>query len=354
MNKIIIYCSLLLLIILYIICLNDNYFEQIDEIKYKSKSILGFNKYENGDLYGMSYLPMQKEKFDTAILEVPIEQFPIQKKINLCLVHDSYLSKHFLKSKTQLPMVDTIYNIEYPWRVKNFPKIDLDSSKNNVLIFELVERHLLTFFDSLTAFTVVPLTEPPKKAEPAPTAVNATLLEKITSNLFNKETNNHLQSIVFDSRIFAPFKELKAYINYRFLKRTVPEVYVSNNEEYLFFDETKPSVSKYISDEEINKTVNLLNKISEFYKNKGFCDVYFSILPNPVSIISPDSDRYNQLIPLVQQNPKLKMPMIDVFDIFKKSKQTLFCHSDSHWNKNGCQLWLNECNRKLYTSKNYH
>ena len=132
---------------------------------------------------------------------------------------------------------------------------------------------------------------------------------------------------------------------------TILSVFFSSNNNFLFLAETKKSVENEISETEIKKAVNNLNEIYKYYKNKGFDEVYISIIPNPVSIIEPECQKYNNLIPLIQKDNDVKMPFIDIYSIFKKTKWNVYYRSDSHWNTNGSQLWINELNRILSNTK---
>ncbi|MCX6231401.1 MAG: hypothetical protein NTZ33_07650 [Bacteroidetes bacterium] len=317
---------------------------KISKFKYKSSSIFGSDKYKYGDLFGISYFPKIKELFGSDSLEVRIESFPNFNKINLCLVHDSYLGTAFLKSKNQILGIDTIYDIEYPWwRNKQSPTIQLDTSKTNIIVFEIVERSLEKL-DSAIALNLVKFEN--VNIEQINTS-KISCLKKTQQILFNKNVNTNLEFVLLDTRIFTTFKELRSNINYSFFNKTNSDVFISENSEYLFHSTTKSSLQNNITDNKVSKTVNLLNKVYEFYKNNGFDEVYFSIIPNPVSVIKPECKNYNNLIPLIQTNKNLKMQMIDIYSILKQTNYNVYYHSDTHWNKNGFQLWTNELVRKL-------
>ena len=84
--------------------------------------------------------------------------------------------------------------------------------------------------------------------------------------------------------------------------------------------------------------VDNLNTIYDHYKAAGFSEVYLSVIPNTASLMQPDG--YNNLIPLIQNDPRLEMKVIDVYDTFKQSPELLFYYGDSHWNKQGKQKWM--------------
>jgi hypothetical protein len=56
---------------------------------------------------------------------------------------------------------------------------------------------------------------------------------------------------------------------------------------------------------------------------------------------------YNQLIPKIQKHPDLKMPVIDIYSIFKQHPIGVFAKNETHWTNEGMQLWIDEVNRTL-------
>lgn len=317
---------------------------KIAHYKYSSNSLLGSDKYTYGDLYGMSYFPLIKEPVGFDPVVVPEEKFVTNKRINLCIVHDSYLSSSYLKSKAQLAGVDTIYDIEYPWwRNSPVKPIELKKDKTNILLFEIVERNL-NALDSLTAMNLVKskvnlhaVQEPKKTA----------IVKNILNAIFNKNTEVNLEFIIFDSRIFTAFKEFKAKLRYYLFEKVNSDVIVSQKGNYLFYSPTKSSITDSVTMVYLSSKVNLLNNIYTHYKAMGFQEVYFSIIPNPISVIQPDCQNYNNLIPNLQNNELLKMKMIDIYTKSKNTPHKIFYRSDTHWNMNGFNLWLNELNRSL-------
>ncbi|MES1181668.1 MAG: hypothetical protein ABUL44_02625, partial [Flavobacterium sp.] len=263
-------------------------------------------------------------------------------------VHDSYLGVKFLKSKDQISGVDTIYDIEYPWwRQKPAPPVNLDKAKKNVLVFEISERSLVDL-DSMILMQLVKIKQGGNDDDDVfPRSASA----EGEDGVFNKKINTNLEFLLFETRLFTALKELKAKINYKFFNRTSPDVFVSKNKKYLFYYQTKTSIQEKVSEALIEKYVTIFNNTFAYYRSKGFDEIYFSIIPNPVSVIQPDCKRYNKLIPLIQSDSNLLMPMIDIYSIFNDHKSQIYYHSDTHWNKNGFQLWINELNKKICNIK---
>jgi hypothetical protein len=325
-----------------IISKSKNIMKEIVNYKTTTTSLLGSDKYRYGDLYGMSYLPFIKETFGSDSLEIPIENYKYKRKVNLCLVHDSYLGTSFLNSKHQIPGVDTIFDIGYPWWT-NTPirPIKFDKTKSNILLFEIVERNF-NLLDSSIAMNLVKLDNNIEES-----SENISFVKNTLQILFNNDVDRNLEFILLDSKILTPIKEFKSSFNYILFDKINSDVFISKNSNYLFYSKTISSIRENLSNNKISKKITLLNNIYFFYKNLGFDEVYFSIIPNPISVIKPDCRNYNNLIPTIQRDKKLKMKMIDIYSIFKDTKYRIYYYSDTHWNKNGFCLWLNEFNRVL-------
>jgi hypothetical protein len=170
----------------------------------------------------------------------------------------------------------------------------------------------------------------------------------------NKNINQNLEFNLFDYIIFNPLKELKAQLNYKLFGRISKEVSIIPNQPYLFLSETvnaESSISSFnpIDDNQIGKVVTTLNSTYSHYRSIGFDAVCFSIIPNPVSIICPEYKTYNDIIRRVQNHPDLIMPMINIIDRLDSAHCQVYQFSDSHWNYNGFNLWVNEFNKYLRT-----
>ncbi len=341
MKRVLAWLTIIVFTGLYIICSHVGLLEKASEYKIHTRSVFASEKAKYGDLFGLSYLREYKERRDLDSLQVPVEKFNCGEKINLCLVHDSYLAPNFLKSKEQLGCIDTLYNIEFPWfHGRVAPPIQLDSSKTNILLFEISERSLF-HLDTSNILSFARF-----EGDPAGNRFVANF-KRARDMLFNKKINENLEFIVFDNKLLTPLKELKASINYHLFDRVAPEVIISANKKYIFYSETLSSIKNKVTDEEVERLVAAFNKAFAYYKDKGFSGVYLSIIPNTISMVDPESRSYNELIPRIQNHPDLKIPFIDIYSIFKTAPMEVYYHTDTHWNLNGYQLWLNSWNRVL-------
>ena len=219
----------------------------------------------------------------------------------------------------------------------------LNQSKKNILIIETAERFALSTFYNNEVYSRMK-----QKGDPRPLSIIGNEGRKNYSRVINK----NLEVLLFDYNFINVLRRDKAELTYSLFERAAGDVSLSENEKYLFF---RPTILPYgiyssyspLSDSTVNETVANMNKMYDFYKKEGFSEVYFSIIPNPATLLQPDD--YNNLVPRIRDNPSLRMPGLDIYDIYKKNPNPsmLYRLGDTHWNDNGMQIWLNVVNAAL-------
>lgn len=234
---------------------------------------------------------------------------------------------------------------------------DLDTSKRNVLIIEVSERLFLERYSDYGIFdrlkrkeaSVANAAATPEPQSEAPKA--APVHHSVNKN-FSLVVNKNLEYVLFDYNFINVVRRLKADLNYTCFNRASGDVAIAENGKYIFYKPTimpnsAYSVYRHISDTVINNVVGILNDIYDHYRKEGFTEVYFSPLPNTATILQPEN--YNGLIPRITGNRALKMPVFDMYSIFKKSSnpEQLFQEGDTHWNNGGMQIWLGLVNAEL-------
>ena len=245
-------------------------------------------------------------------------------------------------------------SLHYFQRVHGY-KYHLDTTKRNILLIEISERYLQSYFSGLHMFNEVFDTARPDKISKLTQEVigshYASVLPSFdVSTFFNKNINQNLQCNLFNYNIIIPMFEYKAALNYYVFNRASGDVVISNDRKFLFYKETvsKTDVgSSYfpVTAGDAANIVDVMNNIYEHYRAGGFAEVYVSIIPNSPTIMQPEG--YNNLIPMVQNDPRLKMKVIDIYTVFKNSKDVYYLPGDTHWNHNGKQRWLDLVNEQV-------
>jgi len=313
--------------------------------RYELDSTFGSDKYIYGDLYGFSYLRDYKIKLE----KKNIHHFDNkERKINLYAVCDSYLWS-FAKTDS---IFDNVNNYKYV-RLGYNEQIEekLDPAYTNILLIEATERQVRKY---LADTTELYYSMRVSKDNPAslPKRTKGSLWNRINSYLFNDEINQNLEFNLFDYRFLTSLKESKASLFFNLCGRINSDVMVSSNKKYLFYGPTTDNHSKtssfsYLSDGETENIINNLNAVYSHFRKLGFDEIYLSIIPNPVTILEPAYGNYNHLIDRIQSSPNLKVPVIDVYPLFKQATTEIYYRSDTHWNYNGFEIWVNETNNTL-------
>jgi hypothetical protein len=228
-----------------------------------------------------------------------------------------------------------------------------DSSKKNILIIEIAENSVRDYFREMKIRReIVPpsaqgtFDQTALLSQPPPVLASFS----VNGSLFNKFINQNLEYNLFNYNLISPAISSKAALNYYLFHRASGDVIISNDGEFLLFKKTvvkEGSNSSYsvLGNDELSAIITDLNNIYNYYRSIGFDEIYLSIMPNTASIIQPEG--YNGLIPRIQNDPSLRMKVIDVYTVFKTDKGNDCLRGDTHWNNNGFNKWLDIVNAQL-------
>jgi hypothetical protein len=306
--------------------------------------------YRFGDLYRMANLPQFKAKQTPCPPAYPADG--PRKPIHLYLIGDSF------SEPPRVTLND--FPIDYFHRSKwdTHHRVQLDTTKTNILILETVERHFRDHFGKhIDELTVVADTT---KAELTPE--NRLTWQSITKEMetfFSRDAvEARLETILFFSDWALWFKELKAWLTLDWFGRVNPKTTLSpDGKHLLYYLDTDTSLTnssfRPLPDTLLNRYIDTINVVADRYRKAGFDQVFLSVIPNKTSIYVPGMGPlpYNHLIERVQQSPRLAIPAIDVYTPYVASSVPLYENSDAHWNCAGRQIWLQEVTKKLITVK---
>ena len=303
--------------------------------------------YRYGDLYHLSYLPQFKEKLQPC---PPKKSVSTNSNVNLFVIGDSFTEEQRV-SKSDI-IAATYTNIHWSKQVD----IQLDTTKKNILILETVERTFKEHFShEVNNFNFIIIDEKSTAKNSWKLLLKEEIKREVSFIFPNSESiEQRFEASLFSYDFFLKFRELKAKLNNVFFDRIEKKVILSKDKNSIFFSEESSLTDSHsafypFDDKEKNILVNNINATREKYLKAGFDEVYLSIIPNKVSILSPDMGKYNQLIERVQSDLNLKVPVIDTYSEFKKNPSQYYLKSDSHWTCAGRDLWLNKVNKILLT-----
>ena len=234
----------------------------------------------------------------------------------------------------------------------------LDNNKNNILIIAVTELWVRRYFrDTRMLREIYDSSETKNKTTSLSQDFNskkgycAGFFPELSFDMFfNKNINQNLQCNLFNYQFMVRAFQYKAAINLYLFNRGAGNAVLSRDKNFLFLKATVSATdtgSSYfpLNPGEIDRLIDNFNTIYQHYKAEGFKEVYLSVISSTASVMQPEG--YNNLIPLIQKDARLKMKLIDVYYTFKNSPQLLFYHGDSHWNEQGKQLWVDKVNKIL-------
>lgn len=308
---------------------------------------------KHGDLVSMSYLDFVK-RFnpdpDTSIIRRPAYTGP--GKTVLFLDGDSYTWYWHLKDTNFAGVCEFHYIDRYHGGYYH-----LDTTKRNVLLIEISERMFREYFSTTRMMDEVVDSAIRKKSIALTHGLSqgqmqyASFLPGLQFNdLFNKNINQNLQCNLFNYNFIIPMFEYKAALNYYLFNRASGDVVISKDRNFLFLRNTVSLTdisSSYgpLTADDITQFIEHLNTIYDHYKAAGFAEIYLSVIPNSATIMQPEG--YNNLIPLIHNDPRFRMKTVDVFTAFRNSKEVLYHPGDTHWNKRGLMKWIATTNETL-------
>lgn len=301
--------------------------------------------YRYGDLYRLSSLPQFKDPVrPCSPSNSPLQRGGVGVKSALYVIGDSFTESERL-SQRDFPGSDFLRT---KWENKN--TVQLDTAKRNVLLVETVERHFREHFiqptDNLT------IAADTTRNKPSTASLNGephqSLTRRISDFIQSKGIEERLETVLFSHDVFLWFRELKASLNLNLFGRVAPTVGISQDQNHLFAgldtDTTKHRNSSFapLSDTELNALIDSVNATADRYRTLGFDAVYLSIIPNKASILDPTQGRYNHLIERVESHPRLRVPVISVYQDYKRQPANVYALGDSHWNCTGRTVWIEE------------
>jgi len=301
------------------------------------------DQYRFGDLYNTSNLRKFKElDFVQNRTLLPSDKPQTKyRNVDLYTIGDS-----FTPMDTSFYAGDKNFHI---WLGVNVDTVTLDTTKKSVLIVEIIERtiqeRLRKDFKMLYIDKGFQIAGQSKKA----VSENKSEEKSFWWDKFGDQINQRIEFLLFNYPVFLKFKELKSAIMLSWFDRTHTGALVSANRDYIFYDveaDKKSELSPFykISQQSIDTVVNNINTIHDYYKNLGFAEVYFCIVPNKATVCENDRFEYNHQISRIESHPSLKTPIISIQDTIRNHPEWYHL-GDGHWNIMGQRYWLKTVNR---------
>lgn len=335
-NKLIRYSLLFVSGIIFVVSLSP-----VLQRKIVAKGLIP-DQYRFGDLYNTSNLLKFKEvdfAENTSLVESDKPKVRYN-NVDLYTIGDS-----FTPMDTSYYAGDKNYHI---WMGMNVDTVKLDTTKKSILVVEIIERtiqeRLLKDYEALyikRGFQI--------KGDKYPkAAINTDGGNSFWWDKFGDQINQRIEFLLFNFSPFLKLKELKSNIMLTWFDRTHTGADISRNHKYLFYSveaDKKSVLSPFheITPASVDTVAMHINTIRNYYKSRGFAEVYFCLIPNKVTVCENDRFEYNHQISLIENNPLLETPIISVQATIRKHPEW-FHKSDGHWNVAGKRYWLQKTN----------
>jgi hypothetical protein len=292
--------------------------------------------YTYGDLYMFSNL--RKFKNGDVLKGCPVMDNSRTKMndVNVFVIGDSYM--YCIPQKS---FNENNYNFIH-WDEPAYKTPFLDSQKKNILFIESSERYFRQRLQTPANNMLIV-----QKGYVLPEEKNS------APSLFNLKAEDDLTYLLTYNNIACYLKETKAWINLHVFNHIDKSVSLSKDRQHIFLSETTDSTFNTSSfnplhEAEFNNIIQNLNSTYHHFLSIGFSGVYLTIIPNEVSIVTPQEGNYNHLIERIEKSPALEMPVIDLYYPFKKAPDQFYFNSDTHWNCEGSNVWMQKVDSVLY------
>lgn len=314
---------------------------------------LASTKYRFGDLYGLSFLPAFRLPY-----RVHSPRFPHPTPgptHDLCILGDSYtlvarLKPESFRSIDQVRLVPIDDVLEKP--ENDLPEPTKPSA--SILVIETTERLVRDRFGSTQ-----PANSSVAGRSPNPISTGQRIGQLCLiffDNLFSgTDISFGLETLLFDYNLLRPLKEAKATFVYTCFGRIAERVLSAPDGHRLYLKETMmgTTTSSFspVDSTQLGQIVSGLNRLHQRAKQRGYSDVFLSIIPNPVSVIETNRPDYNDLIRKVERHPGLTLKVISLYEPFRTNGRFYYHPSDTHWNQNGIDRWVSAMNQSFKESQ---
>lgn len=317
----------------------------LSHVRYQDEGLLGSDKYRFGDLYGLTYLPAFRQEKDSSLIRHQVAKQE-NRDIDLTILGDSYLYSYV--QMDTFNFVRAQHVTFRKWSESNLEPLRIrPNATKKVLLIETVERN---------AWTILSLDRLRGNLERVSSdlAWHASLNAYLFEHIYHPQLEQNLDFTLFNLQLFSPIKSLKSSINSKLFHRLPTEVAVSKNGEFLYMRETVDSSQRSssfypISNDELHELGDRILAMNQYAKSKGYDEVIFVIIPNPVVFTQTESKLSNQLVPKLKLELGDKVRLVDPTKPLMEGGKNYFFKSDSHWNQQGARAWLAHFNQYLLT-----
>ena len=165
-----------------------------------------------------------------------------------------------------------------------------------------------------------------------------------------------LNRSIFTTDMYSAVSTFK-FNAFGYIPESTPKYCLTQEIPWLFYEEdlNGKNTSFYykFSDEEINIICDNIADLSRKVREKYNLYMTFMAIPSKYTIYHKliNQDRYNDFLPRLYEGlEKRGIPVIKLYDLYNNSDEVLYYGTDTHWNKKGLDIALDETLKVLSTA----
>jgi hypothetical protein len=165
-----------------------------------------------------------------------------------------------------------------------------------------------------------------------------------------------LNRSIFTTGIYSVVSTFK-FDAFGYIPETTPTYCLKPDNSWLFHeeevDDKNTSFYYRFSDEEINTICDNIADLAQQVREKYNLYMVFLPIPSRYAIYHEllNQDSYNNFLPRIYEGlEKRGVPVVKLYDLYKNSDEILYYSTDTHWNKKGLDIALDETLKVLSTA----
>jgi hypothetical protein len=302
-----------------------------------------------GDLYYLCRVDIFKTKLDSFVKENKINynNTNIEDAETLIFGDSFFDDRRGIQNIPEL-LSDSL-NRKIFYRNEAFPlsiisKKYNSNKKEKILIYEATERRVSNDFNKQHTYS----------------ANNYQNVANVLKFIEPYDIENKYQFLlsrsVISSRLYSNLTNLKFSL-FGLISDLTP-VYLETQPWLFYFQEVNGKNTSFYYQHtqlEIDNIANNIQSLSLNLKEKNNIDFIFVMIPNKYTLYHNilNNDTYNNFIPRLQNELKKRtVSYIDIYELFKKSKEILYYPTDTHFNKKGKVLVFYALKKRLLEIEN--
>ncbi|MFM2387274.1 MAG: hypothetical protein RL660_2031 [Bacteroidota bacterium] len=303
--------------------------------------------YKYGDFYTMTKL---------SAFKIPIKG-TAQAKLTTLDTNDAIfmLGDSYTQSgRVDSPCFNGARYVQHHYADNYLPAI-IDSTKNNILVFEIIERDLLKTCKAIIG------NQAPNIATTSGNLMQVYNRFAWLKPYFNtKGIEQNLEYLTSYNKPSNFLQELKADFKFHILNEIDPRVRYNSRTKLLYLNITidstiEGSCYKRLSDEDKHTIQQGFALYATHAKSVGFKKMIISVIPEKTRVYPAVEGVQNDLHTYLYQL-QAQMPDVCFMDVLKtintkKDNEMLWWPNDTHWKPAACDLWLAALNDSIASIK---